>query len=238
MNSQTNLVNKTYNTYSSTVFDLVRDRSYLGVDLNILKIIINFLDQEDIINLSLTSKLLRNSLQDKIFDYECAKIPVIQSNIHPFGSKCSSRRYKWNRINFTIEEKAKINISLLDRLESYEQVRYGSSCVIFTLNTNGLMCQLPSSNHTIKKYDSNDVNKEYAFIRVFKLNPKVLVYSDQEELLEYKSNNLYYVSIKIVFNEKNTSLDNLPELSELKKVIQYMESYYQNREGKAFIKYK
>ncbi len=199
----------------------------MNTDIGFTNIIYQFLDPNDLENLSLCNKELNKDIKekckDKLFVSKVKKLPILQSSIHWMANRDSKPiRYHWNKTNFTPEEKAKINIHLLDNLCEYEIPKYGYEGVIFTLHSNGLMCQLPSNSHVIREYERNSGKEEYVFMRLFGVNTFYEV--DTKDKLKYKN-------IKIqVYSSFN--LDDFPEM---KLIVQLMEDYYKQREGK--IKY-
>lgn len=158
--------------------------------------------------------------KEKLFEHQISKLPILQSSIHWMGNRDSKPiRYHWLKTDFTPEQKAKINIHLLDNLCEYQMPKHGYLGVVFTLHSNGLMCQLPSNSHIIREYEKETGKIEYTFLRMFVLN--TFYDSDVSEKLEYKK-----ISIEVYgsfFFE---------ECPEVKQVIKIMEDYYKEREGK------
>ncbi len=209
-----------------------------GSDIN--RYIYNFLDIKDLETVTLTSKgfqkEINNLYSDVLFDFRIKKIPIIQSSLHWMCSNNSKPlRYSWKKKDFTPEQKAKINIHLLDNLCDYEYPRYNAQCVIFSLHQNGLMCQLPSTSHIIREYPKDSENKEYAFIRCFIIQDYVGV------LDEGNVNDESNVPPKIINKYSKTDIlmsgdFNLDDLPQIKEVIDLMKKFYTEREGNIMIK--
>lgn len=205
----------------------------MNTNTGITNYIYEFLGLEDLENLSKVNKEfnydINKSFRDKIFQSKIINIPIIQSSLHWMCSNNSEpKRYLWNKTDFTPEQKARINIHMLDNLCDYEYPRYGVECLIFSLHQNGLMCQLPSSCHVIREYPKSSGLIEFSFIRNFVLSSEVATgYSD--ELTEDWDTAFKYSKIKIINNNDEVNLDNFPEL---RQVVQLMEEFYIGREGK------
>ncbi len=121
---------------------------------------------------------------------------------------------------------------MLDNLESYEYPRYGVQSVIFSLHSNGLMCQLPSTCQVIREYQKDSGCKEYTFLRWFKLSSEAAEGYTEDFSSEWTIVPKY-TSVKIINNSDDVNLDDFPEL---KKVVQLMEEFYKEREGKIMVK--
>ncbi len=209
----------------------------MNINTGITNNIYEFLNCKELETLSFINKEFNSDIKskygDKIFESKITSIPIIQSNLHWMCSNNSyPKRYKWNKTDFTPEQKAKINIHMLDNLESYEYPRYGVQSVIFSLHSNGLMCQLPSSCHVIREFTKDSGCKEYTFLRWFKLSSEAADGYTEDFSSEW-SVAPKYTSVKIINNSDDVNLDDFPEL---KKVVQLMEEFYKEREGKIMVK--
>lgn len=178
-----------------------------------LQLICNFLDNKDLYQLSLIDKyhnerIKRNEEHKmRIFKNKINDIPIYQSHIHKMGgTNINAIHYIWLKKDFTIEEKALININLLFRCEISETIKYNEKRIIFTLYDNGLICQLPSSSGMIR---TNDICfKEYTFIFVFKFYSFYDDYEEYNENLENEKRRRYKKIYFLNENEKeNTDED-------------------------------
>ncbi len=162
--------------------------------------IYDYLDDKSLYQLKLINKYQKKNIKKKkpegLIRYKINKLPIYQSHLHKMGDANSKPKYyKWLKNDFTIEEKALINIHLLE--ESEEQIRelpkYNQKRMIFSLNKDGLIYQLPSSSGIIKPDRSkkeNKKDKEYVFIRVFELNNEYELNDGYGYfLLDYENNN-------------------------------------------------
>ncbi len=186
-----------------------------------INLITEFLNNEEIEELNKTNKFLNKviyqseDLKLKIFKNKVSKIDILQSHIHKMGdSKTNPVRYLWNKIDFSIKEKAYINTDLLERCFTNELPRYNEKRIIFSLYKNGLLCQLPSHSGVIKTYSKNKYHKEYVFLVIFKLYD----YFERFEIGDnkYEFDNLikkdyrklrfnnYYKDILIINNDKGS----------------------------------
>ncbi len=198
----------------------------MNFDSAIILRIANFLPENDLINLSYTNLNFNSEIKqlckERIFNFQVSKLPIIQSHIHWMANASSKpMRYHWNKTNFTPEEKAKINIHLLDNLSEYQFAKYDIQAVIFTLHDNGLMCQLPSHSHIIREYEKTSGKNEYTFLRNFYIN-SIWNDEDSDSVFEYSK-----ISVSVYDN--CFPIDNFPQI---KEVVQIMEEFYLNREGK------
>ncbi len=209
----------------------------MNTNAGITNSIYEFLDIKDLETLSYVNKEFNSDINlkhgDKIFQSKMINIPIIQSNLHWMCSNNSNPiRYKWNKTDFTPEQKAKINIYMLDNLSSYEFPRYGAGSLIFSLHPKGLMCQLPSTSHVIREHPKSSGIIECSFLRIFALSSEASSgYSD--ELTEEWDIAPKYSKIKIVNNRDDINLDDFLELS---KVVKLMEEFYIEREGKIMVR--
>ena len=208
----------------------------MNTNTGITNNIYEFLDIKELEILSQVNKEFNSDIRlkhgDKIFKSKMINIPIIQSSLHWMCSNNSVPiRYKWLKTDFTPEQKAHINIYMLDNLSSYEFPRYGVESVIFSLHANGLMCQLPSTSHVIREYPRDSGLKEYSFLRVFSLSSEAIDGYSEEHGENWVSVPKYN-KIKIVRNNDELNLDDYPELSQ---VVKLMEEYYIGREGKLMI---
>ncbi len=169
-----------------------------------LSIIIKFLNNKDLYNLSLIDKFHKNKImkneeyKKRIFEYKINNIPIYRSYIHKMGDERTNPvRYIWLKKDFTIDEKAKINNRLLLNCASIDFFKYNELRIIFTLYENGLLCQLPSYSGMIKTNSKDPYLKEHTYIICFKSKPDYYDFNENIDLNENSNFDLYtYTEIK------------------------------------------
>ncbi len=179
-----------------------------------INLVINFLDNNDLYNLSKVNKYHYNKIMNnkdykkRIFLNQLNKIPVYRSHIHKMGDmRTNAVRYLWLKKDFTIEEKALINLELILKCNTDDYPKYGEIRKIFSLYENGLMCQLQSYSGVIKTHSHDPYHKEYTFIVCFVLHSNFGYMNDidnnneNHDVQKYKI--IYFLDEQYDINNKN-----------------------------------
>jgi hypothetical protein len=206
--------------------------------------ILDFLEDNDISNLSMIDKyhyekMTENKKYKKIiFLNKIKDLPIYRSHIHKMGDmRTSPKRYLWLKKDFSIEEKAKINIELLLKCDTNEYPKYGEIRKIFTLYENGLLCQLPSYSGMIRTHSHDPTHKEYMFIVCFVLHsdygyiPENNDLNEINEINDKKFKNIYFLDeqyeLNIENNEQNQALYKLV-INKMLEELNYRNENYTN----------